>query len=271
MNYDIFKKEFPNIYLQNVVTIYESGSIEEGFGNSTSDNDLYLIIKKSEGLVEENEFYWKRDNKFDTLNSIVNGQRYDLEFIDYYKIQEITAFVNKFRNDGKQSIALLTTDWMNILHRLKYAKCIYNEIEFNHLLENIDFNKLSLLFALKNIYIYDSSIEDCQGSYYEDDPITCYFHIYNMVVSIYDSYACLRGETNANRKWIFKKLSRLYTTVSDNAYIDFLTKLNKASTLLKQDLNWKSIVDEILYDLNELRDVIFNDINVNLKRGFRKC
>lgn len=198
--------------------IYLSGSILEGFGNASSDVDVFVICN---GLDEDRKLTFNKETEEEEIaistsqslihNFIVDDIRFDIE---YWDIKDVHSLINKlnainFSDDYHRT--RLNNDEMDFIHRLKFGEPLFNKGNFKEILQNINFEKLSYIQAIIFSEQYSSFLEDIQGAMESEDLGTVYVLGDILLETSINQFLSINGETNPSRKWIYRKLKRLIT------------------------------------------------------------
>lgn len=190
--------------------VYLAGSIFEGFGNETSDVDVFVVGKKGDIQIKsaENSLDVEASHQ-STSNFVIDGIRYDLEYVTLDFLNSVISKLETFKKFGDILYdALYSAKELDVIHRLKYAQPVYNDSKLNEILDRIDYNKFTELVSRIYMEKREARIEDAEGSFAEGDYGTLYYHLEYILTCAISAYIALFGETNTSAKWFFKKLSR---------------------------------------------------------------
>jgi hypothetical protein len=237
--------------------VYISGSLMEGFGNHTSDVDVYVICNEIPVNPSMNDdclgesFLWEGNTL--VRNLIHEGVRFDFE---YWTVKDFNNAVRQLRElDFKKDehIARIQDTDFVLLHRLKYAKPLLNVEEFMEFHSTIPFENLGFYQAVIMSERFTSFVEDIQGALLSDDLGSAFFMVRRLVELSAVSYLGIQGETNPNLKWMYRKIIRYQEQSGDNnfleKYMHFQTHPFEKSTVKEfikkamrfaQDLNSKT-------------------------------
>lgn len=220
-----------NIVYKDIKYVYIAGSIMEGFGNKTSDIDVYVIVNgeldsstninallKGRSLKTENQF---------VNNFIEDGIRYDYEYWTFEEWETILNKLNKLYLNESDDFNALSSKEYDLLHRLKYAEPIFNEDEFNTLKTNIKFDNLNKYCASNKSELYSNILEDIEGALLSEDIMSSLIMSRMLLDETLSGYIGFYGETNPNKKWLYRKLSNYAQKQDDKEllekYLMFLT------------------------------------------------
>lgn len=227
---NIILEKIKNIDIDNSL-IYIAGSLMEGFGNKTSDIDVYIICEKMPSqLLKKNNSNGEvmlNKSQFIVHNLIYEGMRYDFEYWNKEKFEEIILKLNNLNFKTEGYIERLSNEEFDLLHRLKYGHPLTNETEFKKIYEKINFNNLNFYKVIIQSEKYANCVEDLQGAIYSNDLGTAFFIARQLIEVVVDSYLAINGETNPSKKWLYRKMIRHQEKTGDkellNKYIFFQT------------------------------------------------
>lgn len=203
--------------------VYAAGSLMEGFGNSTSDIDIYVIcdkayLDKPACKLSSSESLIRTENNL-IRNVIQDGVRFDFEYWSWEDFNEIIRKLNglDFKTEGY--ITRLSDDEYDLLHRLKYAKPLVNEEKFYMLYDSIVFENLRFYQVVVQSEKYSSFLEDLQGASSSGDYGSTFIMVRRLIDLVVTSYLAVNGETNPNLKWMYRKLARYQEITGDTVLL----------------------------------------------------
>ena len=202
--------------------VYLAGSIVEGFGNRTSDIDVYVICDDYKETLKngfDREFCIERED-FLIRNVIEDGTRYDFEYYTWDKFESIIDKINNLNFRTDKHLAKLSDNDIDFLHRLKHGKAIVNIERFNGIKENINFHNLSKYLVFVYVEKYDGFLEDLEGALASKDYGTSYILTRLLIEHSILAYLAAYGETNPSRKWLYRKLKRYQENNNDKALLN---------------------------------------------------
>lgn len=237
--------------------VYISGSLMEGFGNHTSDLDVYVIcneIPVDLSIKDDcsgESYLW--EGKTLVRNLIHEGVRFDFE---YWTLKDFNNAVRQLRElDFKKNEHIDRISDMDfvLLHRLKYARPLLKMEEFLEFQATIPFENLGFYQGVILSERFTSFVEDIQGALLSEDLGSAFFMVRRLVELATVSYLAIHGETNPNLKWMYRKILRYQEQSGDHKllekYMYFQTHLFEQSTVKEfikkamrfaQDLNSKT-------------------------------
>ncbi|GMQ59552.1 hypothetical protein AN1V17_39490 [Vallitalea sediminicola] len=228
MSLEILKKieKNPNIILDKLSYkdskesfAYISGSLTEGFGNATSDIDVFIIYDNRDKfkIVQETSSVIKSENSI-INNFIYQGIRFDIEYLSLNHFNRIISKLNNINFKTDEHI-FFEEDILDFIHRLINAMPIANEEKFVKIKSNINFENLKIYQAINHSRAFADGIEDIRGATISKDFGTAFFRTRKMIDICLNGFLCIQGETNPKSKWIYRKLLRY---ISNNKNIDLL-------------------------------------------------
>lgn len=201
--------------------VYLAGSLLEGFGNATSDIDVYVLCEEEDISILQNKkskmdgaFYFTDDCI--TRNIRINGSRYDIEYWSHSKLTNMIMKLNKLDFTTTDYITRLSKEEFDVLHRIKYAKGIHNTQEFDRIYNSINFDNLNYYKIIIQSELYAGVVEDVQGAYLSKDFGSAFFMVRNLINIVMTGYLAGKGETNPADKWLYRKLQRYRERIGNN-------------------------------------------------------
>ncbi|MBN3554059.1 nucleotidyltransferase domain-containing protein [Fictibacillus nanhaiensis] len=228
---EIILQHIPWVDIENSM-IYIGGSVMEGFGNATSDIDVFVISSDdptSEDINLSNEEQRFFEGMYSLVHNIIHeGIRYDFTYWNSDKVNHIKNSINNIDlNTDFQMV--LNKGEIDFLHRLKYAKSIINHAEFSEFLKTINFDNLRYYIAVTESQAFAGTLEDLQGAFISKDYGTAFFRAKRLVEITFTALLALHGETNPNVKWLYRKLQRLSETTGDFNYFSKFMELQNSN------------------------------------------
>jgi hypothetical protein len=198
---------------------YLSGSLVEGFGNSSSDIDLFVISDRQPkgGTVIE---------KVDHLIAIhFHGRRrVDFEFWTPTHALEIAARLRRMVI-GREFLAdKLDLPTECFIHRIRIGIPLTDTTSFEDLRAQFDFKLFSAYQTQQAIHRIDGAHDDVVGMLDDKDWSVLIPRAIDLVSLAVDAYCFSKGATNPLSKWRAKKLAALpvsdRTRVVNTAYLN---------------------------------------------------
>lgn len=206
----------------NIIYAYLAGSIMEGFGNDSSDIDVFVICKNLDELKLLKQVPSETILEVgDTIvrNITVDSIRYDFEYYTIENFESTVRKINKLNFNTDKHIEILSNNSIDLIHRLKFANPIVNIEEFNEFKKNIKFKNLNKYLVVKIMEKYDGYLEDLEGALSSKDWGTAYTLIKLILKTGMNAYLASYGETNPGEKWIYRKLLRFAENNNDKDII----------------------------------------------------
>lgn len=212
---------------ENIFTVYVSGSIFEGFGNSKSDIDIFILsMDKIDNLVIEE--FLKKENDFNFLDSGAKkvlvttrkGIDFDIEIYEKDYVMDFPEMVSDFNSSPRGQR-------YDLFHRLKFAEPLINSENLVLLKKCMDYKRFNLLAGIVNRDYYTVRVIDILGAYEEEDFGTSLKMALDLLEDSMSAYLSFKNETNPNPKWLMKKIRRYSETKSEED-VDLYEMLSQA-------------------------------------------
>ncbi|PFA69818.1 hypothetical protein CN378_03350 [Bacillus sp. AFS015802] len=235
--------------------VYLAGSLMEGFGNSTSDIDVYVICDVFPAMKQDEEIAQSFLQSEQTLirNVIHESIRLDFEYWTWCEFNKAVNSLNGLNFKTNEYIERISDDEYDLLHRLKFGKPIINFEKFEEVYNSIDFDNLGHYRVAVENESYQGLLEDLQGAYLSGDYGSAFFLSRLFLDRVMTSYLAAHGETNPNSKWLYRKALRYQEKTGDTGLLskyielqsqpfelDTINELVKATIKYAQSLNIKS-------------------------------
>ncbi|MED0823859.1 hypothetical protein [Bacillus pacificus] len=180
-------------------TVYVSGSLIEGVGNSLSDLDFYVIC---------NSIPMDISNPKECVDII--GSKDFLIDVDYLLKDDVLSIIRKIANVKRvNAVGVLNIKEKRIIHRLLNSYVLYNSEQYNSLISHINFENLRMLLIQDLELKYRDTYEDLKGNLLDRKLYSSYINCINLLdISVQLTNITL-GDTNPNEKWRLEKLSQL--------------------------------------------------------------
>lgn len=201
--------------------VYMAGSIMEGFGNATSDIDVYVICDDFSTTLNNEcnrDFHIKKDDYL-IRNVIENEVRYDFEYYTWSKFDSLIDKINSLNFQTDEHLVKMSENDIDFLHRLKHGKPVVNEEKFNNIKKRVNFNNLSKYLVVVYVEKYDGFLEDLEGALESKDYGTAFILTRLLLEHSLLAYLAAYGETNPSRKWIYRKLKRYQENHDENTVL----------------------------------------------------
>ncbi|MEK8199508.1 nucleotidyltransferase domain-containing protein [Lysinibacillus sp. FSL M8-0134] len=216
-------------YFDSYLTVYLSGSLIEGFGNKSSDIDVFVICEElpdPEDSEIEGEVFLQ-GNKNLIQNFVIDGIRFDVEYWTKEHLEEVTKKLNSLDFQTDKHLERISQDELVFLHRLKIGKPIINKDYFTKIISSLNINNFHYYQITINSENFSNILEDIQGAISSSDYGSAYFWARDLLNLSISSYLSIYGETNPKNKWIYRKLLSYQENTGDtqliNDYIELQT------------------------------------------------
>lgn len=198
--------------IPDVAAAFLGGSLVEGYGNSTSDIDLLVLVSGNSSSVElelqDREHLLVVDDSA-VLVSWVGNTRVDVEIRG---IDDFTVRVDLLKTDDASLFLRpeFSQGWLEFLNDLKIGIAVGGvDFGLESVRKNLDWGQLSTLLARKYEYFANASIDDVVGAIDASDGGAAELSSRAALEFGIDSWLARRGETNPKPKWRFAKLAKL--------------------------------------------------------------
>ena len=232
-----------NAYLREGDSAFAGGSLIEGIGNRYSDVDVHVI---TDTLLQEKEIAPQRHYRvLSPDRSILTGQspeaevflihtvipgshiKVDIEYRTWAEIDKLAASVRETFDYATESLVLLTK-YMNardmaFIHRLFKSPALRGDMGLERVKAAIGALKFSYLMYRWKASDF-SVLLDILGAWEDGDWVRCADLARENMVTQFQAYTHLCGNTNYHRKWIITYARR--TSVDEKAltrYLELLT------------------------------------------------
>lgn len=220
--------------------VYLAGSLFEGFGNEMSDIDVYVIYKGilAEAPYDKNSSLLQKEEGLLVNNIIVNGLRYDYEYWSLERFENAAKIINNLDCSTESYLPRISDSDYDLLHRLKFAKPIYNEEGFWEFYNSINFNNLKYYSAVIRSERYSGYIEDVQGAMLSGDLKSAFIMSRILIEEVVTGYLAIHGETNPSRKWLYRKFDKYVEKSGDiETYNEYFRLITEPQGFNEADLN----------------------------------
>lgn len=199
------KMEISNWEISDKASILISGSRVEGFGNVSSDIDIYILV--------DNEEYKKLKEKLNftdeanTIKYYYESQRYDCEIWKYEDIKIYLQIISEVKKlDTNKFPERLKQDILKLLHNIKIGIPILGIENYEGFKKGITFDNLGIYEAFKSIFFEHRFIEDVTGAFSSGDYGTTIIIARELINICLRGFLAINGETNPSDKWLYRKL-----------------------------------------------------------------
>lgn len=216
-----------NAYLKRTDAAFVGGSLIEGTGNSYSDVDVHVITDTllHEGEIDPQRHYRvlspdrslltgaNPDARVFLIHTVIPGShvKVDIEYRTKREIEQLATLVRDTFGYAIQSLVLLTK-YMNardmaFMHRLFNSHALCGERALGRLRDHIGLTRFAYLMYRWKASDF-SVLLDVLGAWEDRDWIRCADLARENMVTQFQAYTCLCGNTNYHRKWIISYARR---------------------------------------------------------------
>ncbi|MBC1722338.1 hypothetical protein IA817_02575 [Listeria seeligeri] len=239
-----------------ISTVYAAGSLLEGFGNSKSDIDLFVVAND----IDVNSLcleYPKANHNMSCIRrkmvSIFNVSYEQIDFdIEVYE----ESYINQYIRDLNNGNATSHDSRYDLLHRLKFGAPLMGEEKFLKIKEKIDYDQFNVLPSISVSLYYPVKSRDVLGAYEEKAYDTSFYMALRLLEDCIGAYLAIQCETNPNSKWLMKKISRYEEQGSRD--VNLKKMLNNAYSKIdlfdSKELKKKTLL--IMKDCQKLNELI---------------
>lgn len=186
-------------------TIFLSGSVIEGYSNTESDLDVYVVFTDD---IQIERVDCQRDDYAITIDYVSNW-RLDIEI---WSVESIKKVANRLQNtqvdDWNESLTINIAD-LKLAHNLRVGYPIQHPSQFNELQTMFKFDHISRLLMNRNLVMYNNSAEDASGAISSEQHGAAIVTAREAAQFAIDAYLAAHGETNHKSKWRYFKLQKL--------------------------------------------------------------
>jgi Nucleotidyltransferase domain len=186
-------------------SVYASGSVVEGFGNSRSDIDIFVVGDgrpcDSGVLIEKEQF---------TISiHFLGKRRVDFEYWPVEQIHVIAARLNCIHVGDDFVADKLAPVEKLFIHRLKVAIPLCNPIQLSNLKSRFDWQRFQGYLVQEATHRIDGAIEDVWGMMETGRLLDATLRARDIAGFAADAGRFAQGETNPLEKWRAAALTRL--------------------------------------------------------------
>jgi len=220
--------------------VYLSGSLVEGFGNTGSDIDIFVISNvrpKGDLLIEKAQF--------SISIGFHENRRVDFE---YWSPEHVTKIAEKLAKI-KPGIDFVAEKLLPIeelfIHRLSIGIPLRNSEQFDALKAQFDFSLFSAYLTQQSVHRIDGAIEDLAGMFAVNDLEVALLRAYDLAGLIIDAYTAFKGQRNSLPKWRVKKLENIRKSTPPALFEElYLSLFPNWNTIRKNDQSKTAYIEQ---------------------------
>jgi hypothetical protein len=192
----------------DAITVFLSGSLLEGFGNPSSDLDVFVVHSdRSYDLPKEGQ-------SIHLGGALVNVDYSDCIRVDteHWVKQDIIDVASALSNPMKSELEVFNGPPMHsfeLAHSIRMGHPISGADAFRRLFNMFDWDSVCSRLCKSFLATYDDAADDAAGAIEACDAGTALVTSRVAVGAAVDAYLAARGMTNSKPKWRFAKINML--------------------------------------------------------------
>jgi hypothetical protein len=195
---------------EGVVTAYICGSLIEGFGNTRSDLDVFVLTDGPARLVGEHEEIRRPvDDEYEVAIGYESGICVDTECWIFEAVRKIAMSLNTCPLDDWTAPAALTPSYFQLAHGIRIGRPVTAAGVFAELRDSFDWEHLSRLLYCRFALSYTGTAEDAAGAVLAGDAGAALLSSRFALADAADALLAALGSTNIKPKWRFAKMRQL--------------------------------------------------------------
>ena len=190
----------------SVNTVFVSGSHVEGFANTNSDVDVFIVQDK---LFKKLEYFKKEDYCY-IVNREINNVRFDFEIWEKSKIDAVINMINQLNVwDDYITEYDISHEKMIFIHKMITAIPVYQNDQYHSILDTLNQENYYNFLSRRELRKVDGAIDDLMGMVEDKQYLTALLRSRGMIDAAVDSYSFANKiSSNPNCKWRMKYLDR---------------------------------------------------------------
>lgn len=177
--------------------LFLSGSLVEGYGNASSDVDLYVLFPDEDVQEAVKPITTPR------LGDI----RLDLEFWPSSRIDKLREKVNGLQLRSNKSRVSFTHQERVFMHSLRSGIPITSPERLEQLRATFQFSVYQHAEVWNRLADYEQIMEDIEGCVLSRDTITGLVNVRRATDTLMIAYLHLKGDLNPREKWCYRRLA----------------------------------------------------------------
>lgn len=244
-----------HLALKNDDIVLLCGSVVEGFSNSGSDLDVYILSREELTLPlnyeVKNTYFGKEYHIFEEqipINAIV---------MSLHIAQSIVEGLNSQLQEG--NIDFNESRKIEFYHRLSTAVPIQGIESFQKFIQSkLNLKDFQLVVARNRLSYSENRHDDAVGALDSGDTLTAYTAARTSLEKAVESLLYLRGQTNPKEKWIIKKLYNVYSSETEWVQEFISLYLGQLNDLTENTINQDTI--KMIRLANGVREMINDQV-----------
>ncbi|MEW2467996.1 PqqD family peptide modification chaperone [Streptomyces sp. NPDC046994] len=184
-----------------VVTAFLSGSLVEGIGNSSSDLDLFVVVKHDPRRPDDGQEF-AGDVRID------DGLRVDTEIWPLERVQKIAWAISECDLADPKAVMRFPQGWAAFAHRLRVGVPVDGPGELDGIRDAFDWSRLCGIQARRHLLCYNNAAEDVAGAMRQRDAGVALLTSRWALGSAADALLYARGITTTSEKWRFRRIAK---------------------------------------------------------------
>jgi hypothetical protein len=189
-----------------VAVAFVSGSLIEGFGNDTSDLDVF-VLTEGPPAASRPAVLARFDQSGATIDLDYAGDvRTDTEIWPLTEVKQVAAQLDTVDPTDWRAAVALDRVRLDLAHRIRVGVAVAGEPGFLALQGLFDWDRLARILAQRFLQDYNEFAEDASGAVHAGDHITAMLNSRAALGAAVDAVLAGRGATNGKSKWRHRKL-----------------------------------------------------------------
>lgn len=189
------------------VTAYVAGSLVEGYGNTQSDLDLFVLFAGAPPAAAGGvAAAFDGAGIFRVDLDYTDGVRVDTECWPLPTVLEVAQRLNESPADDWTAPVSLPEELFQLVHGIRIGLPVAAPEEFARLQGAFDWEHVCLLRYLRHMSVYTGTSEDAVGAVRAGDHGTALLTSREALGAATDALLAAAGSTNTKPKWRFTKL-----------------------------------------------------------------
>lgn len=189
-----------------VAVAFVSGSLIEGFGNDTSDLDVFVLTDGSPAAALPATLA-RFDQSGATIDLDYAGDvRTDTEVWPLAEVKQVAAQIEAVDPTDWRAAVALDRVRLDLAHRIRVGVAVAGAPGFLALQGLFDWDRLARVLAQRFLQDYNEFAEDASGAVHAGDHITAMLNSRAALGAAVDAVLAGRGATNGKPKWRHRKL-----------------------------------------------------------------
>jgi len=191
----------------DAVTAYVAGSLVEGYGNTQSDLDLFVLFEGAPPAADggaaaafDGAGVYRVDLDY------ADGVRVDTECWPLPTVLDIARRLNDSSAEDWTRPVSLPEELFQLVHGIRIGLPVAAPEEFTRIQAAFDWDHVCLLRYIRHLALYTGTSEDAVGAVQAGDHATALLTSREALGAATDALLAASGSTNTKPKWRFTKL-----------------------------------------------------------------